>query len=381
MERINEIVNAPVKEVSVAAAGTPSEVQALGVQGKTGLPYTYDETAKGEMSSGDLYSNPADNNSAPFDKRYDKKQIEEEHIRYLSEVKKLDKMKEKNSSGRNYDLGIHGDFKDKSRIKTMAESGADLVAARMKYDVGTGTNELAIELLKFGEHTTSQKREYKEEKKRIKDLKKSIKKAKKLERKATVRYYTVLYKESESPSVLKKAKRQERLAMVVAKLEGLLKERENLDSRLATLYKGAESRSGGKIRIKAERKRYKKAKKVQRSLRSAHCRFSKMNIPESLKVKIRYLFNTKIVSKSTIAYSKYLLKKLKPKGDARAELKRNIKKAEKSLALLEISLKKLTKKARKLNEKRVTRRRFFKTFLFLVIVAAVAAVVIMKFLN
>lgn len=305
--------------------------------------------------------------------KYDKRQIQDEHLRYLNETERLDKIKERNATVPRSTDSIHADFKDKKRIAAVADAGAELVAARMKYDIGTGSNELAIELLKFGEHTTSQKREFKQEKKRIKALKKSIKKAQKLEKRATKRYYNTLSKEAEAPTTLKNSKRQARLEEVISKLEGLLRERESLDVRLSNLYKGAESRTGGKIRAKAEKKRYKMARRVYRNLRAANCRLTKMNIPTSLKVKIRYLFNTKITSKSTITYSKYLLKKLKPKGDARAELKRNIKKAEKSLALLEVNLKKLTKKARSLNERVKTRRRFFGVLLFIILVVAVAA--------
>ncbi len=310
--------------------------------------------------------------------QYEKRQIQKEHLRYLEESNRLEKIKERNASiEENRTSTIHGDFKDKKRIKAISETSAELIAARMRYDIGTGNNELAIELLKFGDHTTSQKRELKSEKKRLKSLKKSVKKSMKLEKKATKRYYDALCKEAEAPTTVKNPKRKARLEEVLSKLEGLYRERESLDTRLANLYKGAESRSGGKIRLKAEKKRYKMARRVHRNLKPSDCRLEKMNIPGSLKVKIRYLYNTKIVSKSTITYSKYLLKKLKPKGDARAELKRNIKKAEKSLALLEVNLKKLTKKARSLNEKRIARRRFFKFFLFIVIVAAIAGAVYM----
>lgn len=310
--------------------------------------------------------------------QYDKRQIQNEHLRYLEETNKLEKIKDRNAKiEENRTSTIHGDFKDRKRITAISESSAELVASRMRYDIGTGSNELAIELLKFGDHTTSQKRELKAEKKRLKELKKSIKKAMKLEKKATKRYYSALCKEAETPTTVRNPKRKARLETVLSKLEGLYRERESLDVRLGNLYKGAESRSGGKIRLKAEKKRYKMARRVHRNLKPADCRLEKMNIPGSLKVKIRYLYNTKIVSKSTITYSKYLLKKLKPKGDARAELKRNIKKAEKSLALLEVNLKKLTKKARSLNEKRIVRRRILKFFLFIVIVAAIAGAVYM----
>lgn len=319
-----------------------------------------------------------DNSSA----QYDKRQIQNEHLRYLEETNRLEKLKARNANiEENRSSNIHADFKDKKRINAVSESSAALVASRMKYDIGTGSAELAIDLLKFGDHTTTQKRELKAEKKRIKELKKSVKKAMKLEKKATKRYYDALYKEAEKSTTLRNPKRKARLEEVISKLEGLYRERESLDARLANLYKGAESRTGGKIRLKAEKKRYKMARRVHRNLKPADCRLEKMNIPGSLKVKIRYLYNTKIVSKSTITYSKYLLKKLKPKGDARAELKRNIKKAEKSLALLEVNLKKLTKKARSLNEKRIARRRILKVFLFIVIVAAIAGAVYMFGLN
>ena len=379
MKKRNEKVNAPEKnaEQAVAApvAAVPQENNAPvapeqdKMKDQSLLPYISENGVDGQNTGA------ADSAMIDCKDQYDKYRIEDEHIRYLGEVKKLDKIKNRKSAAKKEAIA-NSDSKDKDMAKAYAESSAELVGARMKYDIGAGNSELAIELLKFGSQNTSQKSELAEQKKRLKNLKKSIKKAKKLEKKATTRYYTVLYKEAESPAVAKKAKKQERLKAVVAKLETLLNERESLDKRLAALYRGAENRSGGKVRVKAERKRYKVAKKVHRSLKASYNRFNKMDIPESLKIKIRYLFNTKIVSKSTVAYSKYLLKKLKPKGAARAELKRNIRKAEKSLALLEVSLKKLTKKANKLNEKRINRKAFFRTFLFLVILAVIAGVCI-----
>jgi hypothetical protein len=321
----------------------------------------------------DSYTNPV---AQMGTEQYDKNAVENEHIRYLNETKKLDKKAAKKAKKEKTVVEVQDDF-SKAGVNKAAEKSANLIEARMLYDAGVENTDLEIEFLKFTEHSDAQKTEYAEYKRRRAKILQSVKKAKKLEKKATKRYYNTLCKEAENPSVIRNPKRKARLEEVVSKLEGLYRERESLDARLANLYKGAESRSGGKIRLKAENKRYKMARRVHRNLKPADCRLEKMNIPGSLKVKIRYLYNTKIVSKSTITYSKYLLKKLKPKGDARAELKRNIKKAEKSLALLEVNLKKLTKKARSLNEKRIARRRFLKFFLFLVVVAAIAGAVYM----
>ena len=304
-------------------------------------------------------------------------EIEDEHIRYLNETRKFEKNKTRASNAqRKYELE-NDELTGKNSIKIATEKGAEVVATRMDYDAGIGSSDLAIELLKFTEHSAAQKKEYKEYKRRSAKIRKSVKKAVKLERQATKRYYEVLAKEANSLTILRKSKKQEELSIVLTRLENLLRDREIIDERLAALYKGATTEKGGKIRIRAEKKKLKKAKQVHRSLRAANRRLESYDVPDTLKTKIRFLFNTKIVTASTVAYSNYLLKKLNPRGDARSELKSNIKTANQSLNRLEESLKRMMKKAERYHKSRKRGKAFLGAFLFLVLAAAVACIIIM----
>ena len=311
---------------------------------------------------------PAEQPVAP---EFDKTAIEDEHIRYLNETKKLDKQKAENKQAAASEGVV-----SKDDVKKAAEKSAALIESRMNYDAGVGATDLAIELLKFSDHSSTQKKEYKEYKRKRNIIKKSIKTAKKLEKEATKRYYEVLAKESKSLTILKMAKKQDELSYILTKLENLLKERGELDAELSTLYRGAESVSGGKIRERAEKKKLKKAKKIRKTLKSTDRRVSKMEVPQPLKTKIRFLLNTKIVTEAALTYSKYLLKKLKPQGDARKELKRNIKSAQDSLSRLESSLKRMVNKAEKFVKARKRRYTLIKVFAVVLLSAAIAAVVI-----
>ena len=311
---------------------------------------------------------PAEQSVAP---EFDETAIEDEHIRYLNETKKLEKQKAEDKQAAASEGVV-----SKDDVKKAAEKGAALIEARMNYDAGVGATDLAIELLKFSDHSSAQKKEYKEYKRKRNIIKKSIKTAKKLEKEATKRYYEVLAKESKSLTILKKAKKQEELSYILTKLENLLKEREELDAELSTLYRGAETVSGGKIRERAEKKKLKKAKKIRKILKSTDRRVSKMEVPQPLKTKIRFLLNTKIVTEAALTYSKYLLKKLKPQGDARKELKRNIKSAQDSLRRLESSLKRMVNKAERFVRSRKRRYTLIKVFTVVLLSAAIAAVVI-----
>ncbi len=307
-----------------------------------------------------------------YSTQYDRRQIENEHLRYLSKTKKLNKIK--NRSARK-NTEIDANYKKDGRLKKTLKSSAAVVKARMEYDSSFGSNDLAIETLKFYDEDYGADRENKKRRRKMLKIKRSASKAVRLEKKATKRYYMVLINEAEKPTKLKKVKNQGKLDKVLEDLEALISERERLDSRLKDLYRGAESKAGGRVRAKADKKRYKEAKRVHRSLRHANRQLNKLHAPHSLKTKIRYLFNAKIVSKSTLVYSKYLLKKLKPKGDAKRELKKDIKKAKKSLFHVGESLNRLLKSARNYDKANRRRSVLLVVLIILVIIGAALGVV------
>ena len=296
--------------------------------------------------------------------------IEDEHLRYLRKTRELEKLKDKSSAARLYGTSS-ADFLNSNHLDSVLQVGSELIGMRMDYSAIKAKGELDIELLKFSTDTVYDKQAYDSEKRKIKKMKRSARKAKKLEKKATKRYYKILRNELEKPSTPKKMKKQDQLREKVARLEFLLREREQVDARLHELYTGAESKAGGKISLVAEKKRFNAAKKVRRSLMPTYTRIENSNAPDALKAKLRYLFNTKIVSKSTITYSKFLLRKLRPKNDAKRALKNDIKNAKRSLNHVEDNIRRLIKKINKY----IGARRF-KTFFFVLLLILLVAVVI-----
>ena len=321
---------------------------------------------------------PSDNFNYPVqaaanaEAQLDKAAVENEHIRYLNETKKQAKKAKKAKKDKKVVVESQDEFSSKAGVNKAAERSADLIEARMRYDAGIENTDLEIEFLKFTEHSDAQKNEYIEYKRNRAKIVKSVKKAKKLEKKATKRYYSVLAKESASLTLLNKNKKQDELSIVLTRLETLIKQRENIDARLSTLYKGADTEAGGKVRAAAEQKKLKKAKKVQKSLKATNRRVEKMDIPEALKSKIRFLLNTKITTEAALVYSNYLLKKLNPKGEIRKNLKKNIKSAESSLKRIDDGIKRLINKAERYLKDRKRKNFFLKAF----VVVALAAVVV-----
>ncbi len=312
--------------------------------------------------------------NAEYGEHYDMHQIETEHLRYLTETKKLDKQKTKVQNAKKVDAKALKNAASSDEIRKNAEKSAAVVGVRMDYDARFGSSDLSIELLKFRENDYFVEKENKRRLRLISKIRKSIKKAKALEKKATKRYYGVLANESVKPTVLKNQKKQERLNSLINKLESLLRERATIDERLIHLYRGAETKSGGRVRARAEAKRYKVAKKVRNKLKNINRRLQKLKAPENLKIKIRYLLNTKIVSKSTLVYSKYMLKKLKPKGEARRELKRDVERSKKSLCKIDKNIRRMMKKAYKYDGSYRKQGGLFRWIIALIILAAIIGV-------
>lgn len=323
--------------------------------------------------------NPEGLDGVNFDENFNRFQVENAHLHYLSETKRLDKIR-KASGSRRYGSDAEDDFTNKDNVKSFAKRSAEVVALRMEYDARVSANDLQMELSQFSSGDKFEKKGNKLAASRILKIKKSIKKAKKLEKKAVKRYCNVLAKEAINPTHLKKPKKQEKLVVILAALKNLIKERELIDEKLSALYKDSEARAGGKIRIRAEKKRQKRARQIHRGLSRLYRRVNTYDIPDSLREKILHLLNTKVVSESTIAYNKYLLKKLKPKGDAKRALKANIKRARASMINVEKNLSRLVYKAQKY-AKIQRRRKFLIVLLILVIIGAIGAAGFLLFGN
>ena len=124
-----------------------------------------------------------------------------------------------------------------------------------------------------------------------------------------------------------------------------LAERESIERRLSELYGGAQTAREERLIEKAENRRYKEAKAVRKSLYRLDAKLEKLHASLDLKKAVRECFNKKITAYSNIAYAKYLLRKQKPQGKRKQELRDMISDARKTLRYVDKDIRYYMKKA------------------------------------
>ena len=276
---------------------------------------------------------------------YDKKMIENEHIRFLRDTEKLDRQRTDNVQ--KTDTGKAQKLK-RSKNRSAVERSAYVVGARMEYEIEHGESELAMELLNFSAYDYNEERQRKKKAKRLSKMRRSIKRAKREEKEASLRYYLISSGLDEYGDV-KREVPADKLDPIMTRLEEALIEREVINEKLAELYLGAKTKAGARRVRRGEKVRYTVAKEVHRSLKGKHRRLEKLHAPRDLKNKIRALFNKKIEAYSTLEYSRYVLRKQKPKGILKKELKGDIKRSREELRYIDKDIRALMKKAERHN--------------------------------
>ena len=159
---------------------------------------------------------------------------------------------------------------------------------------------------------------------KVKRLKKIKKKALKFERSDSERYYSQLLLTAEGLGVTKR-RSVDKLDSLLMRLDTLLSERERINEQLIKLYSGDIRGNGGrKINLGVKKIKRRVAKKTARAFRSEMQVLDK-RVPLDVKEKLAKSVNKIIDAEILIAVLKYKIRKTKPRGDVRRDMKIKIR--------------------------------------------------------
>ena len=172
---------------------------------------------------------------------------------------------------------------------------------------------------------------YGEKRRERRELKESVRKIKKLKKRAlkyekldSERYYSQLLVTAESAGLTKR-RAIDKLDSLNMQLDTLLSERERINEQLIKLYSGDISGEGDK-KINQHIRKIKKnvARKTSRRFRR-EMRVLEKHVPLDVKEKLAKSVNKIIDAEILIATLRYKLRKMKPYGEAKRDMKRKIR--------------------------------------------------------
>ena len=305
--------------------------------------YTHDVDHESDLNSAShiSYVSVEDGMLPEYEKmgRHDSRLVEEEYLRFLKDSEKRDAQLHRQKSDpyrRSPEEKSEGAFSIISRSK-------EAVSCRMEYYLRSLEYKWQMNMLTFGANDYKTEKEARKNVRILEKIKRNKIRALTLDEKASSRYCSVLRKCAESGGAYDNKK----LDYIRTRIESLLSERDDVNTQLIELYKNSSYAKGSRVGRKAIRIRISTAKKVYRSQRSIARRLERLHAPSGLKEKIYKLMNDKTKAYSTIEYSKYILRRKEPVGDARRELKRDIKQAKKTVRFITQDIEHLFKEASK----------------------------------
>ena len=223
----------------------------------------------------------------------------------------------------------------------------DLLMLNTRYDYLINDRESKIDYLDYSFSVSrKEKRESaKELNKSIKKLKKLKKRALKYERLDSERYYSQLLVTPGSLGLTKR-KKIDLLDSLNMRLDALLSERERINEHLIRLYSGDLSGTGSKKTNDAIRKiKRRTARRVSRRFRR-DMRVLEKHVPLDIKKKLSKSVNKIIDAEITSNVLKYKLRKTKPRGAARCDMKRKIRESRASIKYYLSDYRRFLKRAR-----------------------------------
>ena len=314
--------------------------------------FSYDEHSEraGTEYSHLSYLSEDDERAAYTDARdkYGARIEEEEYLRFLRENEMRDsyvrrKSKDTQSKGRSA-----GTDKESESVFAAINRSKDTVASRMEYNLRMLEYKWQMHLLTFGPKEPKAEKEARKNARLLEKIRKNQARAVALDEKASIRYYSVL---KNTPSDISSADLK-RAEYIRSAIESLLLERDDVNLQLSELYNSSTYSGGTRVDRKASKIRISTAKKVYRSQRAIARKLERLHAPTGLKKKIYTLMNDKTEAYSTIEYSRYILKRKDPVGDSRSELKRDIKRAKKTVRFISQDIDHLFKEAAKHHQRR-----------------------------
>ena len=265
--------------------------------------------------------------------RFSKSGISREEKKSLLEADREQREREK----RKYSLS------EKNPSEKAIERSIDEIDVRIDYSINSAIEKLDFMDNSFSVNSADNKAERRALKKKIRRLERIRKKVKEEELYNIKRYYSALAIEPESVFGAKKQASLESLRM---RLDSVLNERNELNSRLIELYTDGNREDVEKINRCGAAIRRRSSKRVKRRL-SREMRVLRERIPLDIKEKLVISANKLIEAESYADSLEYRMKKTKIRGNARRDMKNEIKKRRRSLKLLYADYKHFLKKARK----------------------------------
>ena len=251
-----------------------------------------------------------------------KRERNREQLRFLREARREEKR--------------IGKFADTKTLKTLG-AGEKLSIFREKIEreifmLKTRSDALIINAearldyldYSFSASYKDKKKERCELKRRIRELKRNRKRSLKSARRNSERYYSQLLVSAESLGITKRDKR-DKLDSLNMQLDALLSERERINEQLIKLYSG-DIRGAGDKKINLKIKKIKKntARRVFRRFRR-DMRVLERRVPLDIKEKLAKSVNKIIDAEVLAAVLKYKIKRTKPIGEVKRDMKTKIR--------------------------------------------------------
>ncbi len=197
----------------------------------------------------------------------------------------------------------------------------------------------------FNPSYREKERERRAIKEKIRKLKKERKRELKYEKLDSERYYSQLLVSADSLGITKRSK-IDKLDSLAMSLDALLSERERINEQLIKLYSG-DIRGGGDGKLNQRLRKIKRraARKTSAVFRS-EMRVIGERVPLDIKEKLARCVNKIIDAEMLIATLKYKLRKTKPRGEAKRDMKLKISENRKSIKRYLADYRRFLKKAK-----------------------------------
>ena len=244
------------------------------------------------------------------------------------------------------DLDEAGRAAFRSKVVSQANKDLSLVTKRADYEISMLESERDILDYRFGKEPAQVKREKRDIARRIEKIRAKHKAALKYENNDNRRYYAAVTANPKTMNLRNKRADRTRIAALRSRIISLLNERDIVNGKLMALYAGTGEMINGSVnqtwrRVKnsAAAKSKKKQKELAKVVKA---------LPITLNDKNRFytLMNKKIDAESTIALTKYRMRKEKMHKDDKLLAKRDIKEMKNRANVLEKDVRALLKSTR-----------------------------------
>ncbi len=244
------------------------------------------------------------------------------------------------------DLGEAGRAAFRSKVVSQANKDLSLVTKRADYEISMLESERDILDYRFGKEPAQVRREKRDIARRIEKIRAKHKAALKYENNDNRRYYAAVTANPKTMNLRNKRADRTRIAALRSRIISLLNERDIVNGKLMALYAGTGEMINGSVnqtwrRVKnsAAAKSKKKQKELAKVVKA---------LPITLNDKNRFytLMNKKIDAESTIALTKYRMRKEKMHKDDKLLAKRDIKEMKNRANVLEKDVRALLKSTR-----------------------------------